>query len=184
MHSVFVAGSRAVSRLNKQVKERLDNIARRNFTVLVGDANGADKAAQQYLAERAYRHVFVYCMEICRNNLGDWPLRPSMGERGAKHDRRYYGIKDAAMARDATWGFMIWDGCSKGTLSNVINLVGANKKVLLYNSPQKRFFTLLTTQDLMALVRSAGIKDLDDFISPKRRTSASSERFDFALGRP
>jgi hypothetical protein len=36
MQSVFVAGSRALSRLNAQVKERLDNIVKQNFTVLVG----------------------------------------------------------------------------------------------------------------------------------------------------
>ena len=70
MDSVFVAGSRALSKLNAQVKERLDNILRKEFTVLVGDANGADKAVQGYLAERRYRHVFVYCMEVCRNNVG------------------------------------------------------------------------------------------------------------------
>lgn len=62
MHSVFVAGSRALSRLNAQVKERLDNIVKQNFAVLVGDANGADKAVQRYLAERGYRNVVVYCM--------------------------------------------------------------------------------------------------------------------------
>ena len=49
MDSVFVAGSRALSKLNAQVKERLDNILRKEFTVLIGDANRADKAVQRYL---------------------------------------------------------------------------------------------------------------------------------------
>jgi hypothetical protein len=70
MNSVFVAGSRALSKLNAPVKERLDNIVARRLTVLVGDANGADKAVQRYLAERNYQHVFVYCMDVCRNNIG------------------------------------------------------------------------------------------------------------------
>jgi hypothetical protein len=52
MVSVFVAGSRALSRLNPQLRERLDNIIRQNLTVLIGDANGADKAVQGYLAKR------------------------------------------------------------------------------------------------------------------------------------
>ena len=73
MQCVFVAGSRALSKLNAQVKERLDNIVKQNFTVLVGDANGADKAVQRYLAERSYQHVVVYCMDLCRNNIGNWP---------------------------------------------------------------------------------------------------------------
>jgi len=41
MDSVFVAGSRAMSKLNAPVKERLDNILRKECTVLIGDANGA-----------------------------------------------------------------------------------------------------------------------------------------------
>ena len=40
MDSVFVAGSRALSKLNASVKERLDNIIAKQLTVLVGDANG------------------------------------------------------------------------------------------------------------------------------------------------
>ena len=71
MDSVFVAGSRALSKLNVPVKERLDNIIAKQLTVLVGDANGADKAVQRHLAERHYEHVFVYCTEVCRNNLGN-----------------------------------------------------------------------------------------------------------------
>jgi len=84
MHSVFVAGSRALSKLNAQVKERLDNILRKEFTVLVGDANGADKAVQRYLAERAYRHVVVYCMEVCRNNVGNWSIRSHSADPAVK----------------------------------------------------------------------------------------------------
>jgi hypothetical protein len=43
MTTVFVAGSRAISKLNDQIRERLDNIMREQLSVLVGDANGADK---------------------------------------------------------------------------------------------------------------------------------------------
>lgn len=74
MTRVFVAGSRSVSRLNDQIRERLDNIMRQDFTVLIGDANGADKAVQVYLAKCNYRNVFVYAMELCRNNVGEWPV--------------------------------------------------------------------------------------------------------------
>jgi len=35
MQYVFIAGSRALSKLNAQVKERLGNIVKQNFTVLV-----------------------------------------------------------------------------------------------------------------------------------------------------
>jgi hypothetical protein len=45
MSTVFVAGSRQVSRLPAEVKTRLDKMIEKGFQILVGDANGADKAA-------------------------------------------------------------------------------------------------------------------------------------------
>jgi hypothetical protein len=165
MVSVFVAGSRALSRLNPQLRERLDNIIRQNLTVLIGDANGADKAVQGYLAKRAYRQVVVYCMEVCRNNVGKWPIRSHTAESSAKRDCHYYGIKDCAMARDAGCGFMLWDGVSKGTLTNVINLLDADKKVLLYVAPKKQFFNLHMFEHLHQALNANGIQDVPRFLT-------------------
>jgi hypothetical protein len=52
MTKVFIAGSRRLSRLNADVKRRIDTTIEKDFTILVGDANGADKAVQRYLAEK------------------------------------------------------------------------------------------------------------------------------------
>jgi hypothetical protein len=41
---VFIAGSRWLSRLSADVRSRLDTIIEKGFTILIGDANGADKA--------------------------------------------------------------------------------------------------------------------------------------------
>ena len=165
MNSVFVAGSRAVSRLNSQVKKRLDNIMKQNLTVLVGDANGADKAVQRYLARCHYPNVVVYSMEVCRNNVGGWPTRPHTAQPGARRDRHYYGIKDLAMAKDASCGFMLWDGASKGTLTNVVNLLNARKKILLYLSPKKLFFKLHTFEDFEQALHANGIGDVPEFLA-------------------
>lgn len=183
MQSVFVAGSRALSRLNPQVKERLDNIVKQNFTVLVGDANGADKAVQRYLAERNYQHVVVYCMDVCRNNIGNWPTHAEKTGKGLAHDRQYYGIKDLAMAKDATCGLMIWDGTSKGTLTNVINLLGAQKKVLLYHSPKKHFFAVRTTGDLHHVLDVTGIRNVESFLLSLQRKGTESHHPEFAFRR-
>jgi hypothetical protein len=71
--NVFIGGSRAVSRLNAPIRDRIDDLLNCGCTILVGDANGADKAVQQYLAGRRYTRVTVFCMENCRNNIGAWP---------------------------------------------------------------------------------------------------------------
>jgi len=165
MNSVFVAGSRAVSRLNSQVKERLDNIMKQNLTVLVGDANGADKAVQRYLAKCHYPNVVVYSMDVCRNNVGGWPARQHTSQPEARRDRHYYGIKDLAMAKDASCGFMLWDGASKGTLTNVINLLNARKKTLLYLSPKRLFFKLHTFEGFEQALHANGIENVPGFLA-------------------
>jgi hypothetical protein len=151
MMSVFIGGSRAVSRLNAMVSKKLDDLIARNCMIFVGDANGADKAVQQHFAERGYRRVTVYCMDKCRNNIGSWPTkqinRPD-GSRGFA----YYAAKDLAMARDARCGVMLWDGKSKGTLNNIQNLVSSGKKALVYFGPEKAFHKLSSGEDLLRLL--------------------------------
>ena len=54
----------------------------------------------------------------------------------------FYAAKDLAMAKAADYGFMIWNGSSKGTLNDIINLTLLDKKVLVYYTPDKSFHTL------------------------------------------
>jgi len=165
MRSVFVAGSRAVSKLNSQIRERLDNVIQQNLQVLIGDANGVDKAVQRYLAKSRYQNVVVYCMESCRNNAGDWPTRNHSAAINAARDRHYYGIKDLAMSQDADCGLMLWDGISKGTLTNVLNLLNAHKKLLLYLGPKKAFFKLNSYEDFHLALHANGVQDIPRFLA-------------------
>jgi hypothetical protein len=179
MHSVFVAGSRALSRLTPQIRERLDNIMRRSLAVYIGDAYGADKAVQRYLAKHEYRHVVVYCMESCRNNVAEWPERHHQAAPGAKRDRHYFGIKDVAMAGDATCGFMLWDGVSKGTLTNTINLLNAGKSVVLYVSPLKQMFELRSLDDLHRALHANGVGDVSQFFASMGIKEVASNQLPF-----
>ncbi len=140
---VFIAGSRRLSRLSKDVKHRIDNIVAKGFTVIVGDANGADKAIQQYLYSRHYNNVLVFCMEGgCRNNIGDWPTRTITATDPERRNFAYYSTKDRAMVEEADYGLMLWDGRSRGTLTSVVHLVRQGKPVVVYIAPRKSFYTL------------------------------------------
>ena len=157
MKQVFAGGSRKVTRLNAEVRERLDNMIEKQLAVLVGDANGADKAIQKYLSERHYLHVLVFCTAgECRNNLGDWPIRPIKAPHSSR-DFAFFTAKDAAMANEAEVGFMLWDGESSGTMVNVARMVASAKPVVLYISPQRTFATLKSRQDLESLLQ--GIRE-------------------------
>jgi len=153
MKKVFIGGSRKLNRLNRAIKERADNIVGQDFQILIGDANGADKAIQKYLAEKAYKNVIVFCMgDTCRNNLGNWQTKAIPSNRNKK-DFGYFAVKDKEMSEQADYGFMLWDGKSKGTLNNIINTLQHNKYVLVYFSPSKEFFTLKSSSDLEHLLQ-------------------------------
>ena len=142
MIKVFIGGSRRIARLSPEVRERLDRIMEKEFPVLIGDANGADKAVQEYLSESGYDKVQVFCMNgICRNNVGDWSTRIISAPTGVKGSK-YYTIKDEEMTKESSVGFMLWDGQSKGTLSNIARLLDQGKKVVTYIAPQHDFVTL------------------------------------------
>jgi hypothetical protein len=163
--TVFVAGSRQISRLPAEVKNRLDTMVEKGFQILVGDANGADKAVQRYFADKAYPNVLVHCMkDHCRNNIGNWPTRQLVAPRGAK-GFDYYSIKDRAMADAAEYGLMLWDGKSKGTVNNVVNLSRDQKPVVVYVATTRQFRTIKTFDDLKDLLAQGDSDSVERIVS-------------------
>jgi hypothetical protein len=150
--TVFIGGSRRVSRLSADVARRLDRIVERRLPVLIGDANGADRAVQAYLHGRRYDLVQVLCAgRACRNNLGGWPVR-AIAANGARRGFAFYASKDRVMADEADCGLMVWDGQSVGTLMNVFRLARQGKPVVVYAVPEKAFTDLKSSADWHAFV--------------------------------
>jgi len=152
MTSVFIGGSRAVSRLNSMITAKFDELIAKECLVFVGDANGADKAVQQHFAKRGYEHVVVYRMHECRNNVGHWPTK-EVPSTSSRRDFAYYAAKDHAMAEDAKCGIMLWDGKSKGTLNNIQQLITSGKKTLVYLSTERAFHKIGSEQEFDALLQ-------------------------------
>jgi hypothetical protein len=95
-----------------------------------------------------------------RNNVASWPIRviePPAEQRGFA----YYAAKDSVMAKEAKCGMMLWDGKSKGTLNNILNLLAARKKALVYFSPTKEFYVLANEADFQTLIARCAKSDLD-----------------------
>src|ERR1700683_5697275 len=97
MTTGFIGGSRHLSRLSVDVCNQIDRIIEDKFPIIVGDANGIDKAVQQYLLSTLYPLVEVFCSGgEGRNNLGDWPARTLQTYRQRK-DFNFYAAKDRQM---------------------------------------------------------------------------------------
>ena len=56
---------------------------------------------------------------------------------------------------------MLWDGKSKGTLNNILNLIAAEKRTLIYFAPTRDFHVLAGRADLQALLGNCQRRDLD-----------------------
>lgn len=162
MTTVFISGSRKISRLNKEIKDRLKNVITQQFEVVVGDANGADKAVQQFLLDENYLHVTVFCSgNACRNNVGNWKVSNIQVDPKLK-GRDFYTKKDKEMADIADYGFVLWDGKSPGSYSNIMELLKRNKKALVYFSPEKSFLTVNKLDDANGLLRKCDTVSQDE----------------------
>jgi hypothetical protein len=149
---IFIAGPRAVSDLNHAIVSRIDNIIKQDFEILVGDASGIDAAIQKECYKKGYKSVKVYASNgSARNNVGNWKVELVDVPEKLK-GFEYYAAKDYQMAVDADYGFMIWNGKSKGTLNNMINLLKFNKMVILYFIPDGKFYKITNMNEMKILV--------------------------------
>lgn len=126
----------------------------KGYTVLVGDCYGVDTSVQEFLMLRNYNNVYVYaCNGKARNNIGNRPVNSAAVSKFVT-GFDFYVQKDIAMAKDADYGLMIWNGKSRGTLNNIINLLIQEKPVLLYYVGQQKMIVLKTITDLKSFIFS------------------------------
>jgi hypothetical protein len=56
------------------------------------------------------------------------------------------------MAESAEYGLMLWNGKSKGTVNNVVNLSRDHKPVVVYVASTRQFRTIKSLDDLKDLL--------------------------------
>jgi hypothetical protein len=69
------------------------------------------------------------------------------------------------MAEAAEYGLMLWDGKSKGTVNNVVNLSRDHKPVVVYVAPTKRFHTIKTFDDVRGLLAQGESNSVERIVS-------------------
>lgn len=149
---IFIAGAKAIASIDELPKQKIASICHNGFEILVGDCTGIDSAVQEECLSLMYRNVVVYASNgYVRNNLGKWPVKAVQVPPNMK-GFDFYAQKDIAMADDADYGFMIWDGVSRGTLSNLVNLAVRGKSSLVYLHPIKKMVCLKNLDDVNSLV--------------------------------
>lgn len=166
MTTVFIAGSISISRLHERVQERINKIASSEFSVVVGDADGADTSIQECLRASHARKVTVFCTgQTPRNNVAGWPVH-RVESKAKAGSRAYFTAKDVEMARTSDYGLMIWDCKSTGTLSNVLELLSEKKKSLVFVNKNTEFVTVADV---------SGLEELLSMMSVHARTKAEEK---------
>ena len=127
---LFAGGSKSINDIVSLPNRRvLDEAIYYDEEILVGDCSGADKAIQAYLKQRKYVNVTVYASgNLVRCNLGGWDVNHVMlGSTSSRFD--FYRQKDIQMELDCDHAVMAWDGRSRGTRQNIIELMALGKWV-------------------------------------------------------
>lgn len=149
---VFIAGARAIKDLDEVVKAKLLSISNQNYDVLIGDCYGIDSAVQEFYLNQHYNNITIFASNgIVRNNIGNWRVENIKVESKIQ-GFDFYKQKDIAMADVADCGFMIWDGKSRGTLNNIINLAKQNKTVLIYMKPISKMIVIRDIETLTTFI--------------------------------
>lgn len=145
---IFIAGPREEKQLDENVYIKLNNICEKGHEILVGDAYGIDSAIQNFLFKSNYANVKVFASNgLARNNYGNWQIEKVLVSDNVK-GFDFYVKKDLEMVKQTDIGFMIWNGKSRGTFNNIVNLLEYHKEVVLYYLKNKKFYHLKSTADL------------------------------------
>jgi len=148
---IFIAGARAITRFDDNVKNKLSSIYEKGYDVLVGDAAGVDSSVQKFYVDRNYSNVTVFASNgMARNNIGNWNVE-KVSVASTLQGFEFYEQKDIAMANAADYGFMIWNGESRGTLNNIINLIKQNKSCGVYFL--NKCYSINSEKDLLSLLK-------------------------------
>lgn len=142
-----------MQKLDVSVQRRMMTIYQKGYNVLVGDCYGVDTSVQRFYSNLGYSNVTVFTSNgKARNNIGGWNIH-NVSVPPYVHGFDFYKQKDITMTNEADYGFMIWNGESRGTLNNTINLIMQHKNVLMY----------LTTIDCMLVIKT--MDDLNKIIN-------------------
>jgi len=109
--------------LPTEIKERIDEAAKRGMTIIVGEAPGASRLYQDYLKTKGYRNVIVGHAVRLRYNAGNWKV-VQYGKDLKERERN--------MIRDCDSAIIIWVNNSGVIAENLELLKRLGKPTYLY----------------------------------------------------
>lgn len=131
---VFLFGSMSLGVVPQVVERQLNDIIEQtngDVEFIVGDAHGMDSAFHLVLSRIGARgKTKVYGVNTIRNNRFD--LSTIVVDGGELAGREMYELRDKELVKECDFAICVWDGESRGTLSNINSLKARNKPVYVY----------------------------------------------------
>lgn len=155
---IFIAGARSLTSLDVYAQAKMHSIFEKKHDIIVGDCYGIDAAVQKFFAGLQYDRVTVFASNgKARNNLGNWEIHSVLVPDGLR-GFEYYRQKDLAMVNEADFGFMIWDGESRGTLNNIVQLIKQGKQVLVHIPSRDETYIIKDSNGIADMLERGGQK--------------------------
>lgn len=108
---------------------------------------------QWRLKENDFRRVRVYVSdEEVRNNAGNYEVFHVKARYKEEDSFEYYKKKDYAMVKVADSALMVWDGKSKGTFLNIVDMAAMHKPTELFIVGNPERITIEKTEDIVKLL--------------------------------
>ncbi|MFX0167962.1 MAG: hypothetical protein ACFE89_01285 [Candidatus Hodarchaeota archaeon] len=123
--TLLCMGSKAFGdkELPPEVKAQLDSALTKQWTILVGEAPGANRAFQDYLCSKGYQKVIVGHARSIRYNAGNWTTT-QYGDNVTEREKGMIDACDEAL--------IIWVNHSSVIATNLERLKLAGKPTFLY----------------------------------------------------
>jgi len=182
--NIVLGGSRHIEKIPTEVLELISDYVGKKYNFLIGDAPGSDSAFQYFFAQEKYQKVKIFSSAgYIRNNIGSWDWE--LIDSGLKSkSNAVHAFKDRHMCKLSSFGIMIWDCQSAGTLSNVIDLVSQGKNCFIWVAPDSDLYQFDNQKSLKKWmnayqdVRDEALKRLEKFEKRKIKRSNSNSQPD------
>ncbi|TWO13783.1 hypothetical protein [Campylobacter lanienae] len=132
---IFISGSISIKQLPNKAKETLDEIIRKEFEILVGDARGVDSLVQDYCNKKKYYNVTIHHIDDNPRYLANSKFKKEKSNYLESEDKTKVAKlmrKDIKMTKKCDYSFVIWDGKSNGSYENIMRTLGEKKFVKVY----------------------------------------------------
>ena len=128
---LLLMGSKAFrqAKLPSRITEHLDNAIDRKMKIIVGEAPGANRLFQDYLAMRKYEDVIVGHAKSIRYNAGNWKTK-QYGEKVSEREKNMIRACDSAI--------IIWADHSGVIAENLEILKRSGKPTFVYEFSNKQ----------------------------------------------